>query len=207
MRMKRLVFPLAAALAVGFMVRAGWSEEKTPAPPAGMDAAMMAEMMKAMAPGPQHAALKKMVGKFTAEVSMKMTADGPDITSKGTETNEMILGDRYLKSDYTGDMMGQVFHGLNIVGYDNQKKKYVSIWLDDMSTGPMLAEGTSAADGKASNYAGEMICPANGQMMAFRQIVTITDDDHYQFEMFSKDPKEPAGKEFRGMIIKYTRVK
>ena len=204
-KIKTAVLSLASLVVVGALAQAVRSDDKPPATPGGMDPAMMAEMMKVAAPGPQHAALKKMAGKFDAEVIMKMSPDAPDMTSKGSETSEMMFGDRYLKSDYTGDMMGQPFKGLSIVGYDNLKKKYVSVWLDDMSTGPMTTEGTSPDDGKTITYTGEMFCPMNGQMMAYRQIIKIDNDDHYQIEMFQKDPT--SGKEFRAMVIKYSRVK
>ena len=202
---KHLALSLAGVMAVGVLVRSGRSEDKAPAMPAGMDPAMMEAMMKAAQPGPQHAALKKLAGTFDATVSMKMTPDAPEMTSKGTLVSQMIYGDRYLKSDYTGDMMGQAFKGMSIVGYDNMAKKYVSFWMDDMSTGPMMVQGTGDDAAKTVTYSGEMLCPANGQMMAFREVIKIDDSDHYSVEMFQKDPA--SGKEFRGMEIKYSRAK
>ena len=43
----------------------------------------------------------------------------------------------------------------------------------------------------------------NGQIR-FRGMMTLSDADHYTYEMFMKDD---SGKEFRTMRIQYTRVK
>jgi hypothetical protein len=181
------------------------SVAKPAASAGGMDVKMMEEMMKAGAPGPQHEQLKKLTGTFSAKCTMKMAPDAPDMSSKGELKSEMILGGRIQSSTYAGDMMGQPFKGLCFVGFDNTKQKWFTIWMDDMSTMAMYTEGTGSADHKTVTYTGEMPCPANGgKMTPFRQVVTIKSDDSYTVEMFSKDDK---GKEFRGMLLEYTRVR
>ncbi|MGB7156483.1 MAG: DUF1579 domain-containing protein, partial [Tepidisphaeraceae bacterium] len=151
------------------------------------------------------ALLKKMVGTFDADVAVKMAADAPEMKSKGKEVNEMILGGKFLKSDFSGDMMGQPFKGVNLGGYDNMKKKYVSVWADSIGTGMMTSEGEADASGKKITYGGEYPCPQEGgKIKKFRQVLTIVDGDHHEFEMFEAGPD---GKEFRGLYIKYTRAK
>ncbi|MBC7784516.1 MAG: DUF1579 domain-containing protein [Burkholderiales bacterium] len=200
---KRFVLPVVGLLGLGLLAQQGVSQDKPVAVPAGMDAGM-AEMMKLGAPGPEHATLKRLAGNFTAEVTMKMGADAPAMNSKGTLKAEMIFGGRYIKSDYTGDFMGQPFHGMSLVGYDNMKKKFISMWIDDMSTMAMMSEGTADASGKVT-YVGEAPCMMDGgKIKPYREVVTVTDDDHWSVEMFSKDASD---KEFLGMSIKYTRVK
>jgi len=193
---------LAGAVAVGLFATAGRSDDNSAAPPNMQE--MMATMMKMNTPGPEHAALKKLVGKFTAECSFKMAADAPEMTSKGEEENTMILNDHYLQSKYTGDMMGMPFHGIALVGYDNYKKKHCTLWIDDGSTGMAYSEGTADATGKVVTYSGTMPCPMQGgKEIAYRNVLTHIDDDHYQMEMFQPGPD---GKEFRGMLIKYSRA-
>jgi len=209
-RTKHLVSTFAGLIVIGVMAHTVVSQERDGAKPAagaggGPDAAMIEQWMKANAPGEQHALLKRLAGRFTADVTMKMTADGPEMKSKGEEVNEMILSDRYLKSDFSGDMMGMPFKGTNLAGYDTMKKKYISVWGDSMSTGLIASEGDADASGKVITYAGECPCPAEGgQMKKFRQMLTIQDNDHHDFEMFQAGAD---GKEFCGMKIKYTRAK
>jgi hypothetical protein len=212
-RTKRFVATFAGLVLLGALAHTAISQDKpqqaekaaASTPPGGPDAKMMEEMMKAMQPGPQHAMLKKMVGTFDADVTFKMAADGPEMKSKGKEVNQMIFNDKFLKSDFTGEMMGMPFNGMNFSGYDNLKKKYVAAWLDSMGTGIMNSEGTADASGKVITYEGDYPCiEEGGKIKHFRQVVTIKDDDHHEFEMFEKDKD---GKEVRGLYIKYTRSK
>jgi hypothetical protein len=193
--------------AVALFARSGISQDQSQAKPSvGLpDEKQMAEMMKAQAPGEQHASLKKLAGKFDCDITMKMTADAPEMRSKGKNVNEMIFGDRFMKSDFASDFMGKPFKGINYVGYDNLKKKWVSVWFDDMDTGIMTAEGSGDADGKSVTYTGEFPCPLDGgKMRAFRQVITVESDDKYTFEMY----ETPQGQgEFLSMKIVYTREK
>src|SRR5215217_3369849 len=106
-RTKRLVATFAGLVMLGVLAHTAISDdkkvEKSAAGAGGADAAMMAEMMKMNATGPQHALLKRLVGTFDADVTMKMAFDAPEMKSKGKEVNEMILSDRFLKTDYSGD--------------------------------------------------------------------------------------------------------
>jgi hypothetical protein len=65
----------------------------------------------------------------------------PPLESEGTAEHKMILGVRYLQQAFTGDMMGTPFGGIGLNGYDNQKQKFVSTWVDSMS---VLRRGQSA---------------------------------------------------------------
>ena len=149
--------------------------------------------------------LAKAAGTFDAEVITKMGPDAPETKAKGKEVSEMILGGRYLKIDFTGDMGGMPFSGTGLNGYDNVKQKWVSTWADSMSTGIMVTEGTADASGKVITFTGEYADPAEGgKMKKIRQVLKCTDDDHHEFEMYMPDP---SGKEYRGLYIKYTRAK
>ena len=206
-RTKRLATTFAGLVMLGVLAHTATSQDKKDAKSAGGpgEAAAMAAMMKAGTPGEQHKMLAKMAGTFDAVVSFKMSPDGSELTSKGRETSEMLFDGRYLKSEFSADMMGMPFKGTGLTGYDNTKKKFVVVWLDSMSTGMMVAEGDADAAGKVITFGGEYACPVEtGTMRKFRQVWTIKDNDHHEFEMFSPGPD---GKEFRGMHIKYTRVK
>lgn len=204
-RTPRLAATFAGLIVIGTLVHTVASQDPAAQPPGGADAKMMEEMMKMSQPGEPHAMLKEMVGTFDADVTIKMAPDAPEMKSKGQEVNRMILGDRFLQSDYSGDMMGMPFKGMNLSGYDNMKKKYVSAWMDTMGTGIMSSEGTADGSGKVITYQGEYPCPMEGgKIKPFKQVVTIKDADHHEFEMFQPGPD---GKEFRGLHIKYTRAK
>jgi len=137
------------------VVSVGISEDKPTTQPAAdgashaaMDSAAMAEMMKYAAPAEHHKHLETLVGAFDADVTMWMTPGSEPQKSTGQAKNEMILGGRYLQGTYTGEFMGQPFHGITLTGYDNYAQKYVNLWIDDMSTIAMVSEGSCDAAGK-----------------------------------------------------------
>ena len=45
-------------------------------------------------------------------------------------------------------MRRRPFQGLGFTGYDNHPKKYVGVWIDNMTTSIMTSSGTFDAGGK-----------------------------------------------------------
>jgi hypothetical protein len=163
-----------------------------------------AAMMKAATPGPEHQKLKTFEGKFTADVTAMDPTTGKEEKSTGTMKNEMILGGRYLKQDYSGTMMGMPFHGGGLVGFDNMKKKYTMLWVDEMSTQMMVSEGTADESAKTITFMCTVDCPLDNSKKTMKQVVTMTDDDHHTYEMYDVGAD---GKENKVLTIKYTRAK
>ena len=171
--------------------------KKTPTPEQ-----MMAIMQKYGTPGEEHARLKPLVGTFTAETICQMDPSAPPMTSTGKTTNKMILGERWLKGSYEGEFMGQPFQGFQLLGYDKVKGKYVSSWIDSMSTQQMVAYGDADAAGKVLTFNSTVDCPIEGGPKQMKMVITINDNDHNTMEMY--DVKD--GKETKTMTIKYTRA-
>ena len=67
---------------------------------------------------------------------------GEPMESTGKSVIKSVMDGRYIEEHFTSDMMGQPFVGRSILGYDNVKGKYVSIWFDNMGTGISQMEGT-----------------------------------------------------------------
>ena len=160
-------------------------------------------MAKYGTPGPEHEKLKSMVGTFDAEVSMQMAPEAPPMTSKGKIKNTIILDGRYLQGEYTGEMMGQPFKGLSLMGYDNYAKKFTATWIDSMSTIAMNSEGTADDAGKITLKC-TFDCPITQGKRTSKEILTIASPDSHTMEMYDMGPD---GKEFKSMTIKYTRAK
>ena len=167
-------------------------------------AAEMEAWMKLGQPGPEHARLKKWVGTYNTEAEMVMAPGTPAQKSSGKQTYEEMLGGRYIHGQYTSEMMGMPFTGMSLTGYDNQKKKYFSAWVDSMSTGIMVSEGTADASGKVITFTGSYDDPMSGKSKKYRQVTTVESDDRHKFEWFENDE---AGKEYRMMLVTYTRAK
>ena len=164
---------------------------------------MMEAMMKYGTPGKQHEQLKAMVGTWDADVTFQMDPAAPEQKSKAKMVNESLFDGRYLKGDYTGDFMGQPFKGMSLMTYDNAKEKYVSLWIDSMSTMMMLSEGTADSSGKVITTSCTYDCPIQKERVSSRMVLTIQDNDHHTMDMYCTQ----GGKEHKSMTIKYTRAK
>jgi hypothetical protein len=125
----------------------------------------------------------------------------PPVESTGTCEQKMILGGHYLRQEYTGDMMGQPFAGINILGYNNHTKKYESVWLDSMSTVVYFFEGPASKDGKTIMQECRYDDPVRGPS-SWRSVTRIIDDNTLEFEMFIT-PK--GGKEEKMMEMTISR--
>ena len=87
--------------------------------------------MKAGAVTENHEFLKKYAGSWDCQVKGWMAPGQPPTVSQGTFLGEMRLDGRFLFMDFKGEMFGQPFAGVQIVGFDNMQQKYISLWIDN----------------------------------------------------------------------------
>jgi hypothetical protein len=147
------------------------------------DGASMMDAYKELAvPGAPHKMLAGRTGKWRVASKHWMDVDKPPMESEGTCERKMVLGGRYLQEEFSGDMMGSPFTGLGFTAYDNHNRKYVSTWMDSMSTGIYVFEGTASADGKTITMDGHFDDAVKGPV-TWTLKTTIKDDKTEEFEM------------------------
>ena len=183
---------------VGQGIRGGMSD------PAGMEAAMN-KWMETMKPGPAHEFLTAaFVGDWNVETKMWMDPAGEPQTSKGTTACKPLFGGRYVRETFKGDMMGQPFEGEGTTGFDNNKKLFVSTWMDSMGTGIMVMKGSISEDGKTLTLVGEMDEPMTGEVgKPIMMKVTVESPDRHVSTMYEILYGEPV----KVMEMTYTRAK
>lgn len=193
----------ALALFMGVNVHAMHDNKK-------MDAKQK-EMMKAWEkyakPKDEHKTLAKMAGNWTYSAKMWEHATATPQASTGTSTMEMILGERFLQQKFVGKMMGHDFEGFGLVGYDNLKQKYNTVFIDTMGTGMMLGNGSYNKSTKTLTDEGSYSCPmSKSKERSYRTELKIASNDSMTFTMYGQgiDNESP---EFKQMEIIYTRVK
>ena len=171
---------------------------------------MMEQMMDLGKPGENHKLLAEMAGSWTYTMKMMMDpTTGKPSESKGSATRKAIFDGRYFAFDVSGkfQMPGKDgkpvdmdFKGMAIEGYDNGKKKFISSWIDNMSTMMMVSEGTYDAATKTFTYMADCEMPP-GIKVKMREVIKIVDKDHHTFESY-----EDRGQgESKSMEIAYTR--
>ena len=165
--------------------------------------AMMKIYQKVGTPGAPHKRLARLTGSWTTKTKAWMEPDKPPVESTGTCKQKMLLDGRYLQQEYTGKMMGSMFKGINVIGYDNHTKKYVSTWIDSMSTGIYFFEGTASPNGKTITQESRYDDPVRGPM-TWRSVSRIVNDQTMAYEMFIT---AKGGKEEKMMEMTLTRKK
>jgi hypothetical protein len=170
----------------------GWTQED------------MMKCMKAGTPGKEHETLGKGVGEWVAKTTMWMTPDSEPIESEGAWTLERFMDGRFFKAEMDGEMPGMgPYHGFGLYGFDNVAGKFVTMWVDNMSTGIMHGDGKLADDGKKLTWTYTGNCPLTEKPTTMREVETIKSADSKTLDMYGEDPK--TGKEFHMMHIELTR--
>jgi Protein of unknown function (DUF1579) len=153
-------------------------------------------------PGPVHKRLGELAG--TWNVSITYIIAGKQHEGTATCEAKSILDGRFLQQEYSSKFQGQPFHVLQILGYDNAKKKSIEIMMDTMGTGVMHNEGTVSDDGKVITNTGESQDPETGKPYKLRTVTTITDHDNFTLEWFRIDE---GGKESKVVAMSHARKK
>jgi len=165
-------------------------------------AEMMKKMEAAGTPGPGHKALEAFVGNWKAEAKCFMGPGGAAEVSQATAKAIWILNDRFVQGEYHGAMMGKPFHGRSLLGYDNTKQKFISMWVSDIQTSMFTSEGQGDSGNKVITLEGKGDCPATGRKdVPMKQVFRVLSPDKYRFEMFDGS----KGGDVRTMEITYTR--
>jgi hypothetical protein len=129
---------------------------------------------------------------------------GPEREGKAKSESKWILDGRYLQQEYASEIAGRPFITLQYLGYDNQKKKYFEIKMDNAETGVLHTEGTISPDEKTITNIGDRTDPMSGQSQRLRTVTTITDKDHFTVEWFLTGDD---GKEQKTVTMIHTRKK
>ena len=190
-----VLFFLSSALPVALWSQQQQSEE---------DQQMMKKWMEYATPGENHKYLEYFAGDWDANTKMWMKPGAEPEVSKGESSAKMILGGRYLKTTYKGTVMGMPFEGLSITGYDNFKKEFISIWIDNTGTGILQLAGTLDKASKTRTEAGQWDNFMTGGKSKFKWVIKVVDDNKYTIEMYDTDT---MGKELKTGDVVYTRKK
>ncbi|MFQ5787662.1 MAG: DUF1579 domain-containing protein, partial [Thermodesulfobacteriota bacterium] len=155
--------------------------------------AAMKKWQEYATPGDDHKLLEPFIGSWDYTVRWWMSTDAKPEESKGTSEVKWIMGGRFLEITAQGTSRGQQFIGMGITGYDNAEKQYKSVWIDNMGTGMMVANGNYDSSTKSFVETGNFTDPVMGEK-SYRGVTKIINDDKYTYELYTTGPN---GKEFR----------
>lgn len=157
--------------------------------------AMLAEMM----PGAEHRILAGLEGRWSLEITYNM--GGPQakpVTTRGTATNRMILGGRFLQSEGVSDNpMGPAFgdakvETMSIYGFDRRTKEFTMIGLDTLGTYWVTAAGAMKPE-RTIRMSGETLDDHSGskETRKYDMVLQVTDANTYVTQIIFKFPNMP----------------
>lgn len=187
---------LVAAAAAAGLSFAAQDRPQDPAKGTPQDAAMMAPQ-----PTAEHAALRMDEGTWKATVDWWMAPNTEPMKSTGVENNKLSCNGLWLVSDFKSD--DGMFMGHGFTGYDTEKKQYVGVWVDSMTTAPSFSDGSFDKTKKTFTYTGEMKDSATGKTVKTRTIVTYPDANSRHLVSWATGAD---GKEWKQLEIHYTRA-
>jgi hypothetical protein len=184
------ITPILTSLVLGGLVAAIAptlrSQDDKPAPAAAPDAAN-----DPSAPVAQHAALARFEGDWAVKAKLFVEPGKAPLESKGKSEFKMLFGGRYLREKYESSTQGSEFEGLGLIGFDKVRQTYVANWVDSMSTGFALSDGTLSADGNTFEFKGTMNDAATGAKVVFRWTKAWKDADNFVFSAFESRDGQP----------------
>jgi hypothetical protein len=191
---------MAVLVLAGLVANVGRaSEEKKETPK--LDPAALVKMYEDFAKlVPAHDEFKELAGQWKTEMKDFTTDPAQPTVLPGMATFELLLGGRYLQQKVAGKYDGGTFEGLGITGYDKTKKKYVSIWVDNMGTGIMNTEGDLDPATKTMVETGEADSPMG--KMKMKMVTKHLNKDRFDVTMYVV---APDGSETKQAEIVYTR--
>ncbi len=101
----------------------------------------------ATSPEKEHQWLQQFVGDWVAESKATMGPDQPAMESKGKMKTRSI-GGMWVINEINAEWTGATMTGVQTIGYDPAKKKYIGTWVDSMTNYMWTYEGTVDATGK-----------------------------------------------------------
>jgi hypothetical protein len=174
MRWRGLTAAFTAAILCGWFGNRAFTEEA----PKATEENPFAEKQKALealaAPGEMHSLLAKATGSWKAKGTCNCAAGTPS-DAGGTAEFRMVMGGRWQEQTFQGSFENRPFTGYGLTGYDNAKKEFVSIWLDNMGTGATMASGQLSDDKKTLTFNGTM--DMGDTKVPFTQVLTFESEN------------------------------
>lgn len=126
----------------------------------------------------EHEWLRQFVGEWTTSSQGTAGPDQPAFECSGSISSRM-LGGYWVVNDMSSDVVGTQMRGLQTIGYDSQKQKYIGTWVDSIMNYMWHYEGVVDESGKKLTLYAEGPNFAGGEGTAmFRDSYEFVDEDH-----------------------------
>lgn len=98
-------------------------------------------------PTQEHNWLDQFIGEWKTESKATIAPDQPPMQCSGNLTSRKV-GGFWVLNEMKGEWSGEPMSGIQTIGYDDGKKKYVGTWVDSMTALMWQYEGNVDPSGK-----------------------------------------------------------
>lgn len=138
-------------------------------------------------PTANHKWLKHFIGEWDTKTKMFMAPGQPPQLSEASQVVRP-LGEFWVLSEYDGSFMNKPFQGIQTIGYDVNKGKYVATWTDNMTGYLWNYEGILDQAKNTLTMEAEGYCPMKpGKLTRFRDIIEMKTPDHMTYTSLMLD--------------------
>ncbi len=109
---------------------------------------MMARAKKMSEPGHFHRYLERFMGTWSYEFQL-FSGGVPSVPDKGTTEVSWLIPNRWIQSKDKGELMGQAYEGVMVMGYDNFKQSFVTTYVSNVDTTMQSTRGRLAPEGNS----------------------------------------------------------
>jgi len=151
-------------------------------------------------PTPGHALLLRSAGTWSAQMSNRPLPGGGSSNAKGRETGTLCCDGNFLITDFLGDSKKEPFAGHGILGYDPDRKKYLSAWVDSADATLTVREGDYDAATDTLTFIDD--AGGSGLPAPAREVLQWKGSDQRTLAVVTPGAD---GRDQAGMTIKYRR--
>jgi hypothetical protein len=160
---------------------------------------------KLRAPRSEHEQLASYAGAWDVEIKM---GGGAAMVHRGTATNRVIAGGRFLQMDYQAKGKNDEIDGTFIVGFDTRHKRFTLVAMD--SFGPYFVTSQGQREEKSGKIRmlgtdDDPMMKAMGFTKEFVHVLDLRSKDEYAVEIWFVDTRTPARREFKFMDYVFKR--
>lgn len=153
-------------------------------------------------PGAQHKLLQSFVGEWDVRLTFWSSPNSKGQTSKGLSSIAWMLDGRFVREQFRGEVAGETFEGLGIMGFDNGAREFRSLWIDSLNTAMTVATGRYVPDANTFELSSELYDPLRSGFKVVKSTLRFTSPDTY---VLSMQDKSPEGKSFTSFEMIYSR--
>ncbi len=204
MKATLIAIGLVVVLAIGLTVLAGLARADDSKVPRSPDA-VLAALVEAGKPGPEHKKLEPFVGDWSVTIKMWTDPSQAPAEITGNVERKWIMGGRFVQETFHGECCktGKTCEAMGLLGYDASQKKFTFVKACDMRGTISSGLVSCDASGKTFACATEECCPLTGQKVKGRDEVIIESNDRIVTNVF----KNVDGKEVKAMEVVSIRKK